>query len=94
MNLEDFLEYIQLFIHLFNKKKFEKLLERQKQDHKINLTKDVSKKLDTKAYTIIIKKDKALNQQLDKQLKVRLIVELNSQYIVLCFYIPKKDRLL
>jgi len=27
MNLEDLLEYIQLFTHLFNKKKFEKLLE-------------------------------------------------------------------
>ena len=26
-NLEDLLEYIQLFIYLFNKKKFEKLLE-------------------------------------------------------------------
>ena len=28
MNLEDLLEYIQPFTHLFNKKKFEKLLER------------------------------------------------------------------
>ena len=28
MNPEDLLEYIQLFMHLFNKKKFEKLLER------------------------------------------------------------------
>jgi len=27
MNPEDFLEYIQPFIHLFNKKKFEKLPE-------------------------------------------------------------------
>jgi len=27
INLEDLLEYIQLFTHLFNKKKFEKLLE-------------------------------------------------------------------
>ena len=28
MNLKDLLEYIQPFIHLFNKKKFEKLPER------------------------------------------------------------------
>ena len=27
INLEEFLKYIQLFIYLFNKKKFEKLLE-------------------------------------------------------------------
>jgi len=27
INLEDLLEYIRLFTHLFNKKKFEKLLE-------------------------------------------------------------------
>jgi len=37
------------------------------------------------------KKDKILNQWLDKQLKAELIVELSSRYIVLCFYIPKKD---
>jgi len=28
-NIEDLLEYIQLFTHLFNKKKFEKLSEQQ-----------------------------------------------------------------
>jgi len=28
-NLEDLLEYIQSFTHLFNKKKFEKLLEQR-----------------------------------------------------------------
>ena len=36
-NLEDLPNYIQPFIHLFNKKKFEKLLERCEWDHKINL---------------------------------------------------------
>ena len=36
-NLEDLPNYIQPFIHLFNKKKFEKLLERYEWDHKINL---------------------------------------------------------
>jgi len=28
---------------------------------------------------------------LDEQLKARLIVELKSQYVAPCFYIPKKD---
>ena len=36
-NPEDLPDYIQLFTHLFNKKKFEKILERCEQDHKINL---------------------------------------------------------
>ena len=50
------------------------------------------KKLNVKAYIMTIKKDKALNQQLDEQLKTGLIVELSSRYIALCFYIPKKDK--
>jgi len=45
MNPEDLLEYIQPFTHLFNKKKFEKLLEQWEWDHKINLTKEASKEL-------------------------------------------------
>ena len=38
-----------------------------------------------------LKKEKALNQWLDEQLKVGLIVESKSRYTALCFYIPKKD---
>ena len=38
-----------------------------------------------------IKKEEALNQQLDEQLKTRPIVELKSRHTVPCFYIPKKD---
>ena len=53
---------------------------------------EAPKKLNTKAYTITIKKKEALNQWLDKQLKTRLIVESKSRYAVPCFYIPKKDR--
>ena len=37
-NPEDLLNYIQPFIHLFNKKKFEKLPDRHEWDHEINLT--------------------------------------------------------
>ena len=60
-NLEDLLEYIQPFIHLFNKKKYENLLERCKWDHKINLMKEASKELNTKAYTMTLKEEEALN---------------------------------
>ena len=58
INLEDL-----LFIYLFNKK-FENLLEKIKQDYKINLLDNVPKKLNVKFYTMIVKKDKVLNQQL------------------------------
>ena len=90
-NPEDLLEYIRLFMHLFNKKKFEKLPERQEWNHEINLMDEASKELNAKAYAIILKEEEALNQQLDKQLKVGLIVESKSRYAALCFYIPKKD---
>ena len=94
MNLEDLPDYIQLFTHLLNKKKFEKLPEQQEWDHKINLTEEALKELNAKVYAMTLKKEEALNQWLDKQLKARLIVESKSRYIALCFYIPKKDRLL
>ena len=90
-NLKDLPEYIQSFMHLFNKKKFEKLLERHEWDHKINLTEEAPKKLNAKAYAMTIKKEEALNQWLDKQLKAGLIVKSKSRYVVLYFYIPKKD---
>ena len=60
-NPEDLPDYIQLFMHLFNKKKFEKLPERHEWDHKINLTEEVPKKLNAKAYAITLKKEEALN---------------------------------
>ena len=74
-NLEDLLEYIQPFTYLFNKKKFKKLSERREWDHKINLTEEAPKELNAKVYTIMLKKEEALNQWLDEQLKARLIVE-------------------
>jgi len=92
MNLEDLPEYIQPFTHLFNKKKFEKLLERCKWDHKINLMEEAPKELNAKAYIMTLKEEEALNQWLDKQLKAGLIVESKSRYAAPCFYIPKKDR--
>ena len=79
---------------MFNKKKFEKLLEQQEWDHEINLIEKVPKELNTKSYIMTIKEEEALNQWLNKQLKARLIVESKSRYVVPYFYIPKKDGLL
>ena len=78
-------------MHLFNKKKFKKLLERHEWDHEINLTEEVLKKLNAKAYTMILKKEEALNQWLDEQLKAGLIMESKSRYAAPCFYILKKN---
>ena len=91
MNPEDLLEYIRPFTHLFNKKKFEKLPEQREWDHEINLMEEAPRELNAKAYAMTIKKEEALNQWLDKQLKAGLIVESKSQYAAPCFYIPKKD---
>ena len=41
-----------------------------------------------------LKEEEALNQWLDKQLKIGLIIESKSRYVVLYFYIPKKNSLL
>jgi len=48
------------------------------------------KELNAKVYAMMVKKDKASNQWLDKQLKAELIVESSSRYAMLYFYIPKK----
>ena len=61
-NIKNLLEYIWFFIYLFNKKKFKKLPERWEWNHKINLTEDVPKELNAKAYAMTIKENKALNQ--------------------------------
>jgi len=91
MNPEDLPEYIRPFTHLFNKKKFKKLPERCEWDHKINLTDEAPKELNTKAYAMMLKEEEALNQWLDEQLKAGLTVESKLRYAVPYFYIPKKD---
>jgi len=60
-NLEDFPEYICPFIHLFNKEKFNKLLEQREWDHKINLMEEAPKKLNARTYAITVKEEEALN---------------------------------
>jgi len=91
MNPEDLPDYIQPFIYLFNKKKFEKLPKKHEWDHKINLMEEAPKELNAKAYVMILKEEEALNQWLDEQLKAGLIVESKSRYVAPCFYILKKD---
>jgi len=59
-NPKDLLEYIQLFVHLFNKK-FKKLLKWREWNYEINLLENTLRELNIKAYTIIVKKDKVLN---------------------------------
>ena len=61
-NPEDLPDYIWPFTHFFNKKKFEKLLERKEWDHEINLIEKTPRKLNAKAYIMTIKENKALNQ--------------------------------
>jgi len=65
-NSEDLLKYIQPFIHLFNKKKFEKLPEQRKWDHEINLIEEALKELNAKAYAMTIKEKEVLNQWLNE----------------------------
>jgi len=61
-NPEDLLEYICLFTHLFNKKKFKKLPEQREWDHEINLMEETPKELNAKAYIMTVKKEEeALN---------------------------------
>jgi len=60
-NPEDLLEYIRPFMYLFNKKKFEKLLECHEWNHEINLTEEAPKELNTKAYAMTLKEEEALN---------------------------------
>ena len=91
MNPEDLPKYIQPFIYLFNKKKFEKLPERHEWDHEINLMNEAPKELNAKAYIMTLKEEEALNQWLDEQLKAGLIIESKSRYAAPCFYILKKN---
>ena len=91
MNPEDLPEYIQPFTHLFNKNKFKKLPKRHEWDHEINLMDKAPKKLNAKAYAMMLKEEEALNQWLDEQLKAKLIMESKSRYAAPCFYIPKKN---
>jgi len=62
MNPEDLPEYIWPFTHLFNKKKFGKLLERHEWDYEINLMEEAPRELNVKAYAMTLKKEEVLNQ--------------------------------
>jgi len=87
----DLPKYIWPFTHLFNKKKFEVLLQKREWDHEINLEGQALGELNTKAYAMTIKEEETLNEWLDEQLKAGLIVESSSKYASPYFFIPKKD---
>jgi len=53
---------------------------------------NVLKELNVKAYILTVKEDKALNQWLEEQLRIKLIVESSLRYTTPCFYIPKENR--
>ena len=55
-------------------------------------TRGYIQRVNIKAYAMIVKEKEALNQWLNKQLKAELIVKSSSRYIVLFFYIPKKNK--
>ena len=55
---------------------------------------EAPKELNAKTYMMTLKEEEVLNQWLDEQLKVGLIVESKSRYVMPCFYILKKDRFL
>ena len=48
-------------MHLFNKKKFEKLPERREWDYEINLMEEAPRELNAKAYAMTMKEEEALN---------------------------------
>jgi len=48
-------------LHLFNKKKFEKLPDKWERDHKINLTEEAPKELNAKAYPMMLKEEEILS---------------------------------
>jgi len=52
--------------------------------------KAVPKELNAKVYVMMVKKEEALNQLLDKQLKTELIMESSSRYTVPCFLYSKE----
>ena len=52
---------------------------------------EAPKELNAKTYVMTLKEEEVLNQWLDEQLKVGLIVESKSRYVMPCFYILKKD---
>jgi len=56
-------------------------------------TRECIQRVNIKAYAMTVKKEEALNQWLDKQLKAELIVKSSSRYVVLFFYIPKNKSL-
>lgn len=61
-NPEDLPEYARPFIHLFNKKTFDKLPERTEWDHEINLTPDAPNDVGAGTYNMTVKEQEELRE--------------------------------
>lgn len=88
--LEDPLpDYVKPFKHLFEQKEFDKLSDRQKWDHAIELT-DTEGIL-AKVYPLHAGEQAQLDEFLDENLKMERIRPSKSPYASPCFFIKKKD---
>jgi len=86
-------EYEDFNDRVFNKAVFEKLPERSKWDHAIELTPNATLK-DCKVYPLNIKEQEELDKFLEEHLKSGRIRPSKSPCAALFFFIKKKDRTL
>ena len=83
--------YIAPFVHMFEKKNFNKLPGWREWDHEIKLTDDAPKDLPAQNYWMMPIEAKVLDEFLDAELAVEKIHPSNSPYAAPCFFIVKKD---
>jgi transposase InsO family protein len=83
--------YVQPYIHLFQKKNFDKLPEHTEWDHEINLTDNAPKELKAKVYPMTVKEREELHAFVKENLESGRIRPSKSPYASPCFFIPKKD---
>jgi hypothetical protein len=90
-NPEDLPDYARPFIHLFNKKTFDKLPERTEWDHEINLTSEAPGDLGAGTYNMTVKEQEELKEFVKENLESGRIRPSKSPYTAPVFFIPKKD---
>ena len=83
-------EYRDFNEQVFNKAIFEKLLERSKWDHTIELIPNATLK-DCKVYSLNVKEQEELNKFLEEHLKSGQIQPSKSLCMALFFFMKKKD---
>jgi hypothetical protein len=75
---------------IFSKTKSHRLLKHQSWDHTINLKPDTPETLETKVYSILINKQKTLDQFIQENLEKGYIVSFKSPMASSVFFIKKK----